>query len=130
VADAHTVVHLFLVNSIAGVPVVFLLETEPGVVEFPRIELAVEETESEASLRRRVREATGMEVEISGFLDPPAEVPLEPRGSRILLARHVAGSPRITLPHVGWEWTSGRELMRMPFAPKVMMDELRSFMNV
>jgi len=130
VADAHTVVYLFLVNSIAGVPVVFLLETEPGVVEFPRIELAVEETESEESLRRRVREATGMEVEISGFLDPPAEVTREPRGSRILLARHAAGSPRITLPHVGWEWTSGRELMRMPFAPKVMMDELRSFMNV
>jgi hypothetical protein len=129
VAGVQTVIHLFLVNSIAGVPVVFLLETEPGVVEFPRLELTAAEIESEEALRRRVREATGMEVEISGFLDPPPEAPLEPRGSRILLARHVAGAPRITLPHVGWEWTSGRELMRMPFAPKVMMDELRSFMN-
>ncbi len=128
-AGVQTVIHLFLVNSIAGVPVVFLLETEPGVVEFPRLELTAAEIESEEALRRRVREATGMEVEISGFLDPPPEAPLEPRGSRILLARHVAGAPRITLPHVGWEWTSGRELMRMPFAPKVMMDELRSFMN-
>lgn len=128
--DNGTVVHLFLVNSIAGATVVFLLETEPGVVEFPRLPLPAADLESEDALRRRVRDVTGMEVEISGFLDPAPGAHLEPAGSRILLARLVSGSPSLRLPHVGWEWTAGAELVRMPFAPKMMVDELKSFMNV
>jgi hypothetical protein len=130
VADDATVLHLFLINAIAGTTVVFLLETEPGIVEFPRLTIAPGEMDDEPALRARVREATGMEVEISGFLDPPPGTPLQPAGSRILLARLVAGAPRVTLPHVGWEWTAGAALVRMPFAPKVMVDELKSFMNV
>ena len=128
--DSATVLHLFLINSIGGQTVVFLLEAEPGVVEFPRLSLARAELDDEEALCRRVREATGMEVEISGFLDPPPGAPLQPAGSRILLARLVGGAPHITLPHVGWEWTAGAALVRMPFAPKMMVDELKSFMNV
>ena len=129
--DANTtVLHLFLVNSIAGSTVVFLLETEPGSVEFPSLSLPPEDLDDEDALRRRVRDATGMDVEISGFLDPPPGAALQPPGSRILLARLVSGAPRVTLPHVGWEWTAGAALVRMPFAPKMMVDELRAFMNV
>jgi hypothetical protein len=126
----ETVLHLFLVNAIAETTVVFLMETEPGVVEFPRLSVEPADIDSEEALCRRVRDATGMQVEIGGFLDPPPGSPLQPEGSRILLARLVSGSPRVTLPHVGWEWTSGAELVRMPFAPKIMVDELKSFMNV
>ncbi|MBI2760775.1 MAG: hypothetical protein HYX51_05045 [Chloroflexi bacterium] len=129
-AGETTVLHLFLINSIGGSTAVFLLETEPGVVEFPRLTLATPELDSEEALSRRVREATGMDIEVSGFLDPPPDSPLEPAGSRILLARLVAGSPHVTVPHVGWEWTSGSELVRMPFAPRIMVNELKSFMNV
>lgn len=125
-----SVLHLFLVNSIAGTTVVFLLETEPGLVELPRLALPAEDVEDEGALCRTVREATGMEVEISGFLDPPSGATLQPPGSRILLARLVSGAPRVTLPHVGWEWTAGAALARMPFAPKMMVDELKAFMNV
>ena len=129
-ADDTVVLHLFLINSIGGATVVFLLETEPGVVEFPRLTLSTAELDDEGALRRRAREATGMEIEISGFVDPPPRAALQPEGSRVLLARLVSGSPRVTLPHVGWEWTAGAELVRMPFAPRVMVDELKSFMNV
>ena len=129
-ADDAEIVHLFLVNSIGGATVVLLVETEPGVVEFPRITYAAPEIDDEDALRRRIRETTGIEVEISGFLDPPSGAALQPAGSRILLARLVAGAPRLNLPHVGWEWTAGAELVRMPFAPKLMVDELKSFMNV
>ena len=125
-----TVLHLFLVNAIAGTTVVLLLETEPGVVELPRLTVGMEELDDEAALVRRVREATGIEAEISGFLDPPIDGAVQPGGGRILLARVVSGSPRVTLPHVGWEWTPGARLVTLPFAPKVMVDELKSFMNV
>ena len=129
-ADGDTVLHLFVINTIGGETVVFLLETEPGIVEFPRITLPAPEMDSEGALQHRVTEATGMTVELSGFLDAPADVPLDPPGSRILLARFVSGSPAVTLPHVGWEWTPGAGLVRMAFAPRFMVDELKSFMNV
>ena len=122
--------HLFLTNVIGGAAVVLLLETEPGVVEFPRLTMSRAETDDEDALVDYIAKATGIHAEISGFLDPPREAPLDPPGSRILLARVVSGSPKLILPHVGWEWTSGAELVRMPFAPRVMVDELRSFMNV
>ncbi len=128
--DDAAVLHLFLVNSIAGSTVVFLLEAEPGVVEFPRLTVATADLDDEHALRQRVREATGMDVEISGFLAPPPDAPLQPEGSRLLLARFVSGTPEVKLPHVGWEWTSGAALVRMSFAPRVMVDELKSFMNV
>lgn len=124
------VLHLFLVNVSGGRTAVFLVETEPGVVEFPRLEVSPADLEDEAALCSRVEATTGMEVAIGGYLDPPPGAKLEPAGSRVLLARLVSGAPRVSLPHVGWEWTSGAELLRMPFAPKVMLDELKSFMNI
>lgn len=129
-AEGAAVLHLFLVNVTGGRTTVFLVETEPGVVEFPRLELSEAELDDEAALCDRVRATTGMEVAIGGFLDPPPGAKLEPAGSRVLLARFVSGAPHVTLDHVGWEWTAGTELLRMPFAPKVMLDELKSFMNI
>lgn len=124
------VLHLFLVNSIGGDTVVFLLETEPGVVEFPRLQVGAGEIDDEDALRERITTTIGVQAELSGFLDPPDGAPLEPAGSRILLARYVAGSPRVALQHIGWEWTPGTALVQMPFAPKLMVDELKSFMNI
>ena len=129
-ADSEVVLHLFIINSIGGATVVLLLETEPGVVEFPRLTLPEADLDDEEALLTHVQAATGMVIEIHGFLDPPAGARLQPEGSRFLLARLVSGSPRLTLPHIGWEWTPGSTLASMPFAPKLMVDELKSFMNV
>jgi hypothetical protein len=125
-----TVLHLFLVNAIGGTTVVLLLESEPGVVELPRFTVTAPEMDDEARLVQRIRETTGIEAEVGGFIDPPPDAALHPAGGRILLARVVSGAPRLTIPHVGWEWTPGAQLVTLPFAPKVMVDELKSFMNV
>ncbi len=124
------VLHLFLTHVLGGSTVVFLLETEPGVVEFPRLAVAPGDLDDSDALVAHVREATGIEVEPSGYLTAPPGADLAPEGSRILLARVINGSPRVKLPHVGWEWTPAVELVRMPFAPKLMVEELKSFMNV
>jgi hypothetical protein len=129
VADQHGPVQLFLVSTIGPTTVVFLLEAEPGVVEFPRLEVAPVDLDDEETLVRRIREQTGMDVAISGFLDPP-NGGAAPASGRLVLARHLAGSPRLTLPHVGWEWTPGSSLAMLPFAPKMMLDELKAFMDV
>ena len=128
-ADQQPGVHLFLVSTIGPATVVFLLEAEPGVVEFPRLDLTLDEMEDEATLVRRISEQTGMEVAISGFLDHPEDGEGAPAG-KLVLARHLGGSPRLTLPHVGWEWTPGASLITLPFAPKMMLDELKAFMDV
>jgi len=40
---------------------VFLLEREPGVVEFPQLDVSEQELDDESGLMRRIRDATGME---------------------------------------------------------------------
>lgn len=128
-AEHDALVHLFLVSTIGAATVVFLLETEPGVVEFPRIEVEPTDLDDESTLVRRIREQTGMEVAISGFLDHPRlDGDAAPVG-KLVLARHLGGSPGLTLPHVGWEWTPGSQLLTLPFAPKMMLDELKAFMD-
>jgi 8-oxo-dGTP pyrophosphatase MutT (NUDIX family) len=128
VAEHDAIVHLFLVSTIGAATVVFLLETEPGVVEFPRLEVEPADLDDEATLVRRIREQTGMDVAISGFLDHPLDGAAAPVG-KLVLARHLGGAPRLTLPHVGWEWTPGSQLITLPFAPKMMLDELKAFMD-
>ena len=127
-ADEQPHPHLFLVSTIGPATVVFLLETAPGVVEFPRLELTPAEIDDDAALVQRIREQTGMDVAISGFLDQPRDGEAGPVG-KLVLARHLGGSPRLTLPHVGWEWTPGSQLLSLPFAPKLMLDELKAFMD-
>ena len=127
-AEHDALVHLFLVSTIGAATVVFLLETEPGVVEFPRLELEPADLDDEPSLVRRIREQTGLEVAISGFLDHAPDGSTAPMG-KLVLARHLGGSPRLTLSHVGWEWTPGSQLITLPFAPKMMLDELKAFMD-
>jgi hypothetical protein len=128
VADDQSNTSLFLVSTIGAATVVFLLEAEPGVVEFPRLDLTPDDLEDEARLVQRIREQTGMDVAISGFLDAAADDSAAAVG-KLVLARHLGGSPRLTLPHVGWEWTPGANLLTLPFAPKMMLDELKAFMN-
>ena len=127
-ADQQPLAQLFLVSTIGPATVVFLLETEPGVVEFPRLDLTPAEMDDEAALVQRIREQTGMDVAISGFLDQPQNGEAGAVG-KLVLARHLGGSPRLRLPHVGWEWTPGSQLLSLPFAPKMMLDELKAFMD-
>ncbi len=126
--DGPVDVHLFLISTIAGTTVVFLLETEPGVVEFPRLRLSPAAAGDAEALKQAVLGAIGVEVEVGGFVEPPPDTGITAHG-RILLARLVSGTPRVSLPHVGWEWTPGTELVRMPFAPPAMVEELKTFMN-
>ena len=127
-ADQQPLAQLFLVSTIGPATVVFLLEAEPGVVEFPQLHLTPAEMDDEAALVRRIREQTGMDVAISGFLDQPRNGEAGAVG-KLVLARHLGGSPRLILPHVGWEWTPGSQLLSLPFAPKMMLDELKAFMD-
>lgn len=119
---------LFLVSTIGEATVVFLMEAEPGVVEFPRLLLEPAELDDEATLVGRIREQTGMAVGISGFLAAPGSAGAAV--GTLILARHLSGSPRLTMAHVGWEWTPGSRLVELPFAPKMMLDELKAFMDV
>lgn len=121
---------LFLVSTIGQATVVFLLESEPGVVEFPRLQLTADDLEDEGRLLSCIREQVGMEVAISGFLDPHAFAADDAPAGTLVLARHLGGAPRLKLAHVGWEWTPGSSLVRLPFAPKMMIDELKAFMDV
>jgi hypothetical protein len=130
VSEQPAITSLFLVSTIGAATVVFLLETEPGVVEFPRLTLAPHDLDDEDALVHRIREQTGMDTAISGFLDVPADDGAAAPVGKLVLARHLTGSPRVTLPHVGWEWTPGSSLVRLPFAPKMMIDELKAFMDV
>ena len=126
-ADQQLDVQLFLISTIGPATVVFLLEAEPGVVEFPRLALAPRDLDDEEALVRCIREQTGMDVAISGLLDSPA-ADGSPAG-KLVLARHLRGSPRLAIEHVGWEWTPGDRLLNLPFAPKLMLDEIKAFMN-
>jgi hypothetical protein len=127
-ATSDAIAHLFLVSTIGQATVVFLLETEPGVVEFPRLQLAPPDLEDEGRLVQRIREQTGMDVAISGFLEHRPDGETGTVGT-LVLARHLGGSPRVKLSHVGWEWTPGSQLLTLPFAPKMMLDELKAFMD-
>lgn len=127
--DGDHVLHLFIISTRTSETSVFLLEREPGVVEFPQITVADRDLDNEPELLRRIQTATGMDVAISGFLNPPSGRPIEPPNSKFLIGRIVGGAPRPTLPHVGWEWHPGNNLLSLEFLPKLMVDELRVFMN-
>jgi hypothetical protein len=129
VSSADHVLHLFLISTRTGDSSVFLLEREPGMVEFPQLDVVDRELDDEPGLVRRIQESTGMDVAISGFIDPPGPGVVEPANSKFLIARVVGGSPHPTTPHVGWEWRPGNNLLSLQFLPRLMVDELRVFMN-
>lgn len=127
--SADHVLHLFLISTRTGDSSVFLLEREPGMVEFPQLDVQDAELDDETGLVHRIQETTGMDVAISGFINPPAPGVVEPPNSKFLIARVIGGSPRPSAPHVGWEWRPGNNLLSLQFLPRLMVDELRVFMN-
>jgi hypothetical protein len=129
VSDGDCQLHLFLISSRTGATCVFLIETEPGVVEFPQITVEERLLDDEPELVRRIAEATGLEVGISGFLSPGAQESLGPGNSRFLIGRVTGGTPRPAVAHLGWEWRPGSNLLTLQFLPKIWVDELRVFMN-
>lgn len=112
-----------------GEPSVFLVEREPGIVEFPTLLIDEVEEQDQASIVEQIRICTGLAVSLSGYVDPPAGALICPPGSRFLLAQRVGGRPEIRDPHVGWEWRPAATLLSLHFIPKLMVDELRSYMN-
>jgi hypothetical protein len=122
-------VHLFIMSYVTREPSVFLVEREPGVVEFPSLLLSSGEVDDEGPLVERIRASTGFTVSISGYVDPPTDTAIRPPGSRFLLARLIEGRPSLEVPHVGWEWRPAAGLHAMPFLPKLMADELWSYMD-
>lgn len=122
------VLHLFIISTRTGETTVFLLEREPGVLEFPRVTVSAGELDDEATLVQRIRAATGLDVAISGFLAPHADGDIDPPNSRFLIGRMTGGAPRPAVPHAGWEWRAGNNLLTLQFLPKMMVDELRVFM--
>ncbi len=128
-ADPDHILHLFLISTRTGETSVFLLEREPGVVEFPQLGVSARDLDDEQELVRRIRECTGMDVAISGLLDPPGPGAIEPPNSKFLIGRVTGGSPQPSVQHVGWEWRLGNNLLSLQFLPRLMVDELRVFMN-
>lgn len=124
-----TTAHLFIMSHAAGEPSVFLVEREPGVVEFPMLSLPAGDNLDEDAIARQVEAEIGLTVRVTGFVDPPPGALICPPGSRFLLARLIGGSPRVEGPHVGWEWRPAASLLSLHFVPKLMVDELRSYMN-
>jgi len=122
-------VHLFIMSYVTGEPSVFLVEREPGVVEFPSLALSSDDLDGDSTLIERIRVSTGFTVSISGYVDPPPDTDIRPPGSRFLLARLIDGRPMVEGPHVGWEWRPAASLHSMPFLPKLMADELWSYMD-
>jgi hypothetical protein len=122
-------VHLFIMSYVTGEPSIFLVEREPGVVEFPSLTLSTEEIDRGSGLVERIKASTGFSVSVSGFVDPPPDIEIRPPGSRFLLARLIDGRPSVDSPHVGWEWRPAASLQSMAFLPKLMADELWSYMD-
>jgi hypothetical protein len=129
IVDGKVVVHVIVVAHTAGEPAVLLVEREPRIVEFPTLEIAEEDLADETAIAARIASDTGLEVTFEGYLAEPSGVMLSPPGSRFLLARAIGGRPQLSGPHVGWEWRPASNLLALQFIPKLMVDELRSYMN-
>jgi hypothetical protein len=129
VVSAQHVLHLFIISTRGGSSSVFLVENQPGMLEFPRICVPAAVLDDESALVAKVRAATGIDVAISGFLATQAGETIDPPDSRFLICRAIGGTPRPAAAHTGWEWRTGNNLFTLQFLPKVMVDELRVFMN-
>jgi len=128
VADNTQVLHLFIISARGGESFVLLVEREPNVLEFPRITVPVAALDDEALLVACIKEITGLDVSIAGFLAHDG-APIDPPESRFLICRAVGGTPHPAAPYTGWEWRSGKNLFTLQFLPRMMVDELRVFMN-
>jgi hypothetical protein len=126
-ATTGVVLHLIVMSQATGDESVLLMEREQGIVEFPRIEMDPFQVENEAAVLARIASEIGLEVAIGGFIGADAGAP--EGENRFLLVRSAGGAPRFIAPHVGWEWRPAARLLTRQSIPKLMADELRSFMN-
>lgn len=127
-ADETQVLHLFIISTRGGESFVLLVEREPNVLEFPRIAVPAALLDDETALIARIKEETGLDVSIAGFLAQDG-ARIDPPESRFLICRAVGGTPHPAAPYTGWEWRSGKNLFTLQFLPRMMVDELRVFMN-
>ncbi len=119
---AAQIVHIVLVNRVAGEPSALLVEREPGIVELPSLALTAKESRDQDAIAAAICALTGLEASVAGFLDAGAA------GERFLLARVAGGTPRLGIAHLGWEWRPLARLLTLQFIPKPMANELRSYM--
>jgi hypothetical protein len=128
-AEPELIVHVLIISNRAGETALFLIEREPGIVEFPTLVLPAGMADDEEEIVRRVKLSTGLTVAINAFLDSPASQRTALPGSRFVLARILEGTPQIAGPSVGWEWRPGTNLLAREHIPKSVADELRTLMN-
>jgi hypothetical protein len=123
--ERKTRLHVIVMSHATGGESVLLVERETGIVEFPAFDVDALAVEDEAAMLALIGAETGLQVIPMGFL--------EGRGvsdsNRFLVVRSTGGSPRIASPHAGWEWRPATRLLTRESIPKLMADELRSFMN-
>lgn len=117
--------HLIVISQATGDESVLLLERETGVVEFPAFDMDFLTVEDEETVVSRIATEIGLRVAPVGFIEGLAETD----GNRFLVVRSLGGSPRFAEPHAGWEWRPAARLLTRQSIPKLMADELRSFMN-
>jgi hypothetical protein len=122
------IVHLILVSRAIGEPSALLIEREPGIVEFPSLSLTEEQARNEETIVASIRELTGLESSVTGFLDGTGEARAQPPRGQFLLARVAGGAPSLSIAHLSWEWRPLARLLALQFIPKQMANELRSSM--
>ncbi|HTE85716.1 MAG TPA: hypothetical protein VK821_13380 [Dehalococcoidia bacterium] len=117
--------HVIVMSQSTGDESVLLLERETGIVEFPAFDVDLLAIEDEGAVVGRIASEIGLQVAPVGFIEgsSPSEE------SRFLVVRSLGGSPRFAVPHAGWEWRPAARLLTRESIPKLMADELRSFMN-
>lgn len=123
------ILYVFLVSRVIGEPAVLLVERQQGLVEFPALTLTPEELSDNETIVLRIKSETGLDAVVEGYIDVPSDASLTPPGSRFLLARVPGGRPEIAGECLGWEWHPVASLLSMEFLPKLMVNELRSYMS-
>lgn len=120
-------VHVLILSNRAGEASLFLIEREPGIVEFPTLVLSPEIANDEVEIVRLIEASTGFQISVGALLDPVSVTAAA--STRFVLARLLGGTPQIAGPFVGWEWRPGVSLLTLERIPKSIADELRSFIG-
>jgi hypothetical protein len=117
--------HVIIMSQASGDESVLLLERETGIVEFPSFDMDFLAVEDEGTVTALIGSETGLKVAPVGFIEGPTSS----SANRFLVVRSLGGSPRFAVPHAGWEWRPAARLLTRESIPKLMADELRSFLN-
>jgi hypothetical protein len=117
--------HVIIMSDAVGDDSVLLVERETGIVEFPAFDIDALAVEDETLVLSLIGDEIGLRIVPMGFIEGRGQSDT----NRFLVVRSAGGSPRIASAHAGWEWRPASRLLTRQSIPKLMADELRSFMN-